>query len=93
MKAVQITLVLIVILALAGWVQDGNSFHIVRTLPLLGGHRPGIYDLAGFAMLLITLIGFVRLRRRRTGSDRSASVGDDAFEEYEEESLDEPDEE
>ena len=92
MKAVQITLVLVTILALARWVQDGNSFHIVRTLPLLGGHRPGIYDLAGIAMLLITLIGFARLRRRRTGSDRSANVGDRAFEEYEEEPLDGPNE-
>ena len=60
-------IVLIVVLASAviNWVRtDATPWHIVQAMPLLGGYRPGVYDLAGAVMLLIMAWGLWRLRGR-----------------------------
>ena len=65
MKAVKIVLVLILIAALINAVRLGQSFPLPHVFPFLGGMAPSQYDLAGIAMLLITLWGLARLRRNR----------------------------
>ena len=52
---------------IVNWIRHGEGFSIVQTLPFLGGHRTGIYDVAGIMMLLITIWGARRLggRKRR----------------------------
>ena len=66
-KSQIVALILIVVLSCAviNWVRAGDSgWHIIQSLPLLGGYQPGIYDLAGAAMLLIMAWGLKRLQRR-----------------------------
>ena len=64
MKAFQLTLVLIAVGVLVNWLRAGSSFHVVETLPLLGGHKPSLYDAAGAVLGLMLLWGLWRLRRR-----------------------------
>ena len=50
---------------LIAWMRDGEAYPLVQVAPLIGGFDPGIYDLAGFAMLLVGIWGFGRMRRDR----------------------------
>ena len=64
-QIVIIILVMVFAVVLINFVRSGdNAWHIVKALPLLGGYRPGVYDLAGAVMLLIMAWGLGRLRRR-----------------------------
>ena len=63
MKAVKIALIIVFISLLIAWVRGGADMPIQQVFPLLGGHRPDIYDLAGIVMLLITCWGLKRLHR------------------------------
>jgi len=70
MKAAKIILVILVISALIGWVRGGHGpEHIAKTLPFCGGHRPGLYDLGGLAMLGLCLWGLARLRNARQADE------------------------
>ena len=60
------TLIVIFSCVMINWVRGGdNAWHIVQSLPLLGGYRPSIYDVAGFVMLLILVWGIRRMKRNR----------------------------
>ena len=63
-QLVAIVLIVILTFALIDWCREGDTFHIVQSLPLLGGYRPGIYDLAGGILLLMTIAGIVKMRRK-----------------------------
>ena len=58
-----VVLIVILTFALINWCRD-DTWHIVECLPLLGGYRPGIYDVAGFILLLMTINGIVKMRRK-----------------------------
>lgn len=63
MKAAKIILVILVISALIGWVRGGHGpEHIARSLPFCGGHKPGLYDIGGLAVIGLLLWGLARLR-------------------------------
>lgn len=66
LKLFWIVLLVLLTAALLTWLRaEGGGTSVVRALPLLGGHKPSIlWDGASAAMLLITLWGIGRLRRR-----------------------------
>ena len=68
MKAAQLALLAIVIIALMSWSRGKYSFRLPMTLPLLGGQAPSIYDVAGAMVIVIALAGLIRLGRRRRDS-------------------------
>ena len=68
MKAAQLVVLTLVILALMNWSRGEYSFRLPTTLPLLGGQAPSIYDAAGAMVIVITLAGLMRLGRRRRDS-------------------------
>jgi hypothetical protein len=63
MTAFKIILICLFSCLLIGWLRQGSSFPIVQTLPFLGGHKPGLYDIGAFVLLLLALWGVGRLRR------------------------------
>ena len=65
MKTFKITLTIIFISILVNSVRLGWNFPILHTLPLLGGPRPLIYQVASIFVLLITAWGCYRLRKNR----------------------------
>ena len=63
-RVIPIILILLFSACLINWMRDNDGFHIIQTLPLLGGYEPGVYDLAAGCMLVITWWGWRRLKRR-----------------------------
>ena len=64
----RLAVILIVVLlfgALINFLREGAGFPITQVLPLLGGHPPGMYDVAAGVMLLIAVWGFWRVARRK----------------------------
>lgn len=78
MKAVLITLIATVTLGIIVWIRGGEDFHIARSLPFLGGEKPGFYDFAGLILLLVMLWGIGRL-----GHPSKDSPNDEAVTDYE----------
>ena len=68
MKAAQLAILTIAILALMNWSRGEYSFRLPTTLPLLGGQVPSIYDVAAAMVIVIALAGLMRLGRRRRDS-------------------------
>ena len=64
MKAASVVLIVVLIACFISFLRAGAGFPIVRCLPFCGGHRPGGYDAAAFALLLMIPWGLGRLRRR-----------------------------
>ena len=65
MKAAKVVLIVLCCALIINWVRGGEDFHWARVLPLMGGHHPGIYDVAAVVLLLVMLPwGLRRLRRR-----------------------------
>jgi hypothetical protein len=64
-KAVKITILLIIIIVLINWCRGDFDFALPMILPLLGGKKPGIYDVAGAIVLIIGILGLLRLSRNR----------------------------
>ena len=72
MREAKIVLILLLFAALIHAVREDAGFRLPQVVPFMGGRRPGEYDLAGIAMILIFLWGLGRLhriheRRRRSG--------------------------
>lgn len=66
MKAFWIVLIVLLIAALIVWVRAGAGFHVLHTLPLLGGARPSwLWDGAAVVMLAIAVWGIWRVIRIR----------------------------
>ena len=63
MRAAKIALIITFTAALILWVRGGRDFPLQQAFPFLGGRRPGIYELGGLTILLITCWGLKRLRR------------------------------
>jgi hypothetical protein len=61
-KAAKIALIIAFTAALIVWARGGRDFPMQQAFPFLGGRRPGIYELGGLAILLITCWGLKRLR-------------------------------
>ena len=65
MKAVKVVLAVLLIAVLMNWIRDSKSFSILESLPIIGGHRPGIHDIAAIAMIIIAAWGVSRLTRKK----------------------------
>ena len=90
MKAAKITFILIVIVCLIFFVLEGSELgHIARLLPFMGGHPPGIYDVAGLVLIILACWGLARLRRSTTDSPESGLIEEEAEQEPDDEPEDE----
>jgi hypothetical protein len=65
MKAIQITLILLVTAAVIHYIQVGYAIDIRKALPFLDGEAPNAtYHVGSLAIFLIFLWGLARLGRR-----------------------------
>lgn len=62
MRTVLVTLVVLLTLALLGWMRADHQFDPRRLIPFLHGEAT-LYDAAGLAVIVIALIGLTRLHR------------------------------
>ena len=70
MKAAKIVVVILLVGGLICWARHGHEVgHIARSLPFCGGHKPGLYDLGGLALLGLALWGLSRLRNATKSGD------------------------
>ena len=70
MKTAKIIVVILIVGAVIGWARHGHDVgHIAKSLPFCGGHKPGVYDLGGLAMLGLCLWGLSRLRNAGKSDD------------------------
>ena len=65
MRAIKITIVLLITFVVLGFIRAGADFHIARILPFCDGEPVGMYAWAGLVMAGIFLWGLARLRRRK----------------------------
>jgi hypothetical protein len=70
MREAKIVLVIILIAVLINAVRGDFRYHLLHTFPFLGRQPPGMYDVAGVAMILIALWGLARLNRIRDRKKR-----------------------
>ena len=68
MRALKITIVLLITLTVIAFIRAGDNFHIARVLPFCDGDI-NLYDWAGLIMAGIFLWGLYRLRRRRENDE------------------------
>ena len=64
MKTIAITLIIVFVSAVILFVRGGADFPIVRVLPFLGGHEPGLYDVGALVILAILALGIRRMYRQ-----------------------------
>jgi hypothetical protein len=64
MKVVWTVLVIVLLAGVICWVREGAGFSVLQALPLLGGHAPGLFDVGGVALIVITIWGLRRLARK-----------------------------
>lgn len=83
MKLTKIVVVVLLISAVMLWIRNGDMASILESLPLVGGHRPGLYDVGAFVMFMIVLWGIGRVARRQRNADSGAWGDDVDFEEVE----------
>ena len=89
-RIIGVVLVIVITISLINWVRDdaNSSWSITLTIPLLGGHKPGIYDVAALALIIFTIM---RITRKPSGKKDSIE-NDWEYEEVEEEEEDKDDE-
>jgi len=63
MKMAAVVLIVLVAAVLINAVRGGEGFPLVEVLPGMTSGRPGLYHLAGVAMLVIAGWGLLRMRR------------------------------
>jgi hypothetical protein len=63
MRATKIVLVVVIAALLMRAVCSDYDFKLPMVLPFMGGHKPGIYEVGGIAIILIALWGIKRLGR------------------------------
>ena len=86
MKAAKVTLIILVLWALVGWVGGGD---LRRTLPFLGGHPPGIYDIGALVMVVITVVALRTIRSAGEAEDETRTDYLDAEDECSDDEEDE----
>lgn len=64
MKAVKITLILLIAAAAILFIRSDYQLDIREALPFCDGRRPNKYHLAAIVIIVIWLWGLARLRRR-----------------------------
>ena len=79
MRAVKVLLVCLITMSLIQWIGKGNDIALLRALPIIGGPKPLLYDLAGIAMFTVVLAAIQRMSRPEDEQDQD---GDD-FDEWE----------
>ena len=63
-QLIAVVLITMLTFALINWCRAGDTWHVVQSLPLLGGYRPGLFDIAGCIALLIAINGIRKIRRK-----------------------------
>ena len=69
MKMAAVVLIVLVAAVLINAVRGGEGFPLVDVLPGMASGRPGLYHVAGVAMLLIAAWGLLRIRRSGEDED------------------------
>jgi len=64
MRALKITLILLITVTAMGFVLAGDSFHPASVIPFCDGAPVNIYHWGGLTIGLVFLWGLYRLRRR-----------------------------
>lgn len=62
MRAMLVTIVVLLTLALLGWMRDDHQFDTRRLIPFLHGEAT-LYDAAGLVVIVIALWGLARHHR------------------------------
>jgi hypothetical protein len=65
MKAAKIVLVVVFSAALIRAARLGDIYPLPQALPLLGGKRPGLYDILGVLLVIAFLFAFSRIGRKK----------------------------
>jgi len=63
--------------ALLLYLGVGSGVDLRRAVPFFGGFRPSFYDVAGLAVIIITLWGALRVLRSREDGNTSSGPEDD----------------
>lgn len=79
MRLFKIVLVTLLLAAIVNWVRQGRGFTILESLPIVGGHEPGRYDVAAIIMILIALWGIARTARADDERRDEAQSEDDDY--------------
>ncbi|MFA6132818.1 MAG: hypothetical protein WC869_02235 [Phycisphaerae bacterium] len=75
MRLAKITIVLIIIAALIGWIRDEHTLgHIAKCLPFCSGAKPSFFDFGAVAMVILAIWGLARLKRH--GDDGNSGPED-----------------
>jgi hypothetical protein len=69
MRYAVITIIVLAVTSLIAWVRGGESFHLAKAFPFLGGYDPGIYDVGSLIIVVITTVGLARLAERGKDDD------------------------
>jgi hypothetical protein len=65
-KVAKIVVIVILLSALVNFAREGRTFHLIHVLPFVGGHEPGLYDVAGLVLLWMGFgWGLARIRRNQ----------------------------
>ena len=64
MKAIKITIILLVTFTVLAFIRRGADFHIAKILPFCDGEPVSLFSWAGLIMAGLFLWGLARLRRR-----------------------------
>ena len=68
MKALKILLVILFAALAINFARDGVNFHIVKSIPFLGGDPISNFDLAGIVLIGLLIWGIGRLNRNNNNS-------------------------
>lgn len=66
MKPVLVTAILLLTLAVLGWLRADHRFDIRTIVPFLSGREIGVFDWGGLALLILAAWGLSRLHRGPT---------------------------
>ncbi|MBN2212274.1 MAG: hypothetical protein JW709_12825 [Sedimentisphaerales bacterium] len=64
MKTVYIFMIILILAIIVRIANQGHGFLITQVLPFMGGHDPGIYDIAGLSAIIIAALYLISPRRK-----------------------------
>ena len=77
MRLALTVVIVIFTLGLLRYLGVGSKIDLLRAVPYFGGFRPGLYDLAGVAVIIIALWGVMRILRSQDHDDPDSSTNEE----------------
>jgi hypothetical protein len=74
MKPVLVTVILLLTLALLGWLRADHGFDVRSIVPFLSGREIGPFDWGGLALLVLAAWGLSRLNRGPANGNREDHI-------------------